>query len=88
MTLHDPKPSPCGQDDREAIIPLPDGFKFPTPLAFAYDPVEDIMVIEGVRYSGSFFRELGNNGIAVGEAFTIQRREQGLVTIARFEAGR
>ena len=40
-----------------------------------YDEKTDSIVIEGVRYSGTFFRSLACDGLPVGAEFSIIERE-------------
>lgn len=40
-----------------------------------YDPLADTIVIEGAKYSGDMFRELGVNGMETGTLFRIDRRD-------------
>lgn len=42
-------------------------------LAFSYDQDNDIMTIEGIKYSGDLFRAWGENGIDSGQLFKILR---------------
>ena len=57
-------------------------------LAYEYDETLDILTIEGIRYSGEFFRTLGKDGAPLGTVVEIsQRREGGIVELTRvFEA--
>jgi len=49
-----------------------------------YDPERDELEIEGTRYSGAFFRQLGCNfPEMVGQTFQIDKKEDGLVTVTR-----
>jgi len=41
-----------------------------------YDPLTDVIVIEGTKYSGDLFRELGINGMQTGTLFRIDRRDE------------
>lgn len=43
------------------------------PLDFSYDESRDQMTIEGVRYSGALFRDLGA-GLPIGRWFRIVHR--------------
>jgi hypothetical protein len=49
-------------------------------LSFAYDARADTLTIEGVRYAGLVFRDLGYL-FAPGRWFQIVTREDGLLTI-------
>lgn len=44
-----------------------------------YDPNTDSIVIEGIRYSGDLFRDLGIHGVAAGSLLRVLRRKDGLV---------
>lgn len=46
-----------------------------------YDPEADILTIEGCRYSGRLFRELGEEGMKTDTLFRLLRREDGVITI-------
>jgi len=49
-----------------------------------YNPEMDTIEIEGTRYSGALFRELGCSfPTLVGQTIKIIRKENGLVTIER-----
>ena len=51
-----------------------------------YDSVKDVIEIEGTRYSGVFFRELGCNFPSlVGQVFRIEKKENGLITVTRLK---
>ena len=51
-----------------------------------YDPYLDVIEIEGTRYHGSLFRELGCGFPAmVGQTIRIDKKENGLVTVTRLE---
>jgi hypothetical protein len=55
-------------------------------LEVEYDPVNDTIMIEGTRYSGDLFRELGCNFPSmVGDIIRIDEKEDGLVTITKME---
>lgn len=43
-------------------------------LSFSYDAPNDLLIIEGVKYSGELFRSLGIHGMAVGRTFRIKER--------------
>lgn len=53
------------------------------PLRFDYNLVEDVMVIEGIRYSGDLFREFSENGMPTNTLFKIEKREKDGVLIVR-----
>lgn len=55
------------------------------PLQFSYDVEQDILTIEGCKYSGVLFRALGLNGIETGKLFEIVDREDGVITLKRHE---
>jgi hypothetical protein len=49
------------------------------PLAFSYDPLTDVLIINGIRYAGHLFR-----GLAIappGNWVRIVKRANGLVTL-------
>ncbi len=52
-------------------------------LSIAYDARNDIVTIEGVKYSGVLFREFSASGLPVGVPFEITKRVDGVVTIRR-----
>lgn len=47
-----------------------------------YDPYNDVIEIEGTRFAGAFFRELGF-WMPEGQLFRFERRVDGVVTITR-----
>lgn len=49
------------------------------PLKFHYDERTDTMEIEGQKYSGHFFRELGEEGLPLGSLFRIVSRDYGVI---------
>lgn len=51
------------------------------PLRFEYDEATDIITIEGARYAGRLFRELGEEGMKPGSLFRLLRRDDGVITI-------
>lgn len=53
------------------------------PLSFQYDAHLDILTVEGIRYSGSLFRGLGIG--AIGTAFRLTERRDGVVTLQTLE---
>lgn len=47
-----------------------------------YDPYNDLVTIEGIRYSGQLLRDgLGVNGLYAGRCLRIVKREGGLITM-------
>lgn len=44
-------------------------------LSIDYDEERDTVTIEGVKYSGDFFRALSLRGMPAGSLFTIERHE-------------
>lgn len=54
-------------------------------LDVAYDTDHDVLTIEGINYSGEFFRQLGVHGLAVGRTVRILSRDDGLVTLQTVE---
>jgi len=51
-----------------------------------YDPITDVIEIEGTKYSGHFFRELGCNFPSmVGQVLRIDKKENGLVHVTRLK---
>lgn len=66
---------------KEAPRELPDMFASKGALEIAYDQAADIVVIDGIRYSGGFFRAFAY-GIQEGQLFEFVRREpDGTVTL-------
>ncbi|HZS02227.1 MAG TPA: hypothetical protein VFE37_26155 [Chloroflexota bacterium] len=53
------------------------------PLRIEYDAEYDRVKIEGVVYSGRYFRELGVHGMETGTWFRIVREADGSITIVR-----
>lgn len=49
-------------------------------LALRYDDERDILRVEGVKYAGAIFRELGGM-LPEGELFRIERRENGVLML-------
>jgi hypothetical protein len=49
-------------------------------LSFSYDAEMDEMTIEGMRFSGGFFRAFSKD-LNVGEPFEIIKREDGVITV-------
>ena len=55
-------------------------------LDFVYDEFTDVLTIEGVPYSGEFFRSLGKDGLELNKSFrVVERREDGVIAIQTFE---
>jgi len=51
-----------------------------------YDPIMDVIEIEGTRYSGWFFRKLGCNFPSmVGQVLKIDKKESGIITVTRLK---
>lgn len=48
-------------------------------LNFEYDEMTDVIIIEGVKYSGQLFRELGI--LPTGFAFEILERHDGIIVL-------
>jgi hypothetical protein len=54
-------------------------------LSFSYDAKEDLMVIEGIKYTGYVFRNLGNDCLLpTGVLFSLVKRENGTIIIRRY----
>lgn len=51
-------------------------------LQFAYDPGRDVLIIEGIRYHGDFFRGLSFQ-LAVNTPFQIVERKDGVLSVQR-----
>lgn len=52
-------------------------------LDVSYDPWQDVLTVEGVRYSGTLFREFASL-LPIGQPFKIdERREDGLLVVTR-----
>ncbi len=62
-------------------INMPD----PERLRLQYDDNADELTIEGTRFAGEFFRQLGDGplGVGIGETFRVVKREDGVVTLQR-----
>lgn len=55
-----------------------------------FDPWTDSIQINGTRYAGTLFRELGCFNDTVGQVLRIDKKKDGLVTVTRlpeFEQG-
>lgn len=55
----------------------------PPRLDISYDTRTDILMIDGVRYSGSLFRNLGFG--PTGKPLLVTRKEDGVVTLFTFD---
>ncbi len=56
------------------------------PLEFEYHSSSDVLTIEGVRYTGDFFRSLSEGGLPIGTVFTIESRdEDGAIILRRLQ---
>jgi len=54
-------------------------------LVFCYDAARDCMVIEGIRYSGDLFRQLGGI-LPLGTPFQIEARlDSGALVVTRLD---
>ncbi len=51
-------------------------------LEIEYDQEGDILTVEGIKYSGSIFRNMGS-AFAIGETFMFLNRENGVVTVTK-----
>ena len=52
-------------------------------LHYHYRRDTDVMTLEGVRYSGDFFRTIGKHGSDVGQVLQITERRDGVVELRR-----
>ncbi len=52
-------------------------------LQFEYDEEKDVMTIEGMKYSGDFFRIFLSEGLDIGESFVLAKQEDGIITFER-----
>ena len=52
-----------------------------SPLRYEYDEATDVMIIEGVRYSGALLRGWGRDGFPVGMCIRIKSRDDGVLTV-------
>ena len=52
-------------------------------LDYSYNKKKDVLTVEGVQYSGDFFRAMSKAGIALNEPFKIVRRDDDTITIER-----
>lgn len=51
-----------------------------------YDSFTDSIKIEGTRYAGNLFRELGCNFPAmIGQILKVEKKEDGMVTVTRLD---
>ena len=53
-------------------------------LNFSYDPVNDILTVEGIKYSGEMFRMLGFQ-LMVGGHFSLDERYDGILTVTTIQ---
>lgn len=51
------------------------------PLTFSYDAKADILMVNGVRFSGNFLRAFAEEGLPLYQLFRIISREDGVVSI-------
>ncbi len=58
----------------------------PAPLAYHYDEGLDVMTVEGIKYSGHFFRVLALTGPSDQAFRIVGRDEDGVLTIKKVEA--
>ncbi len=52
------------------------------PLRFSYDPMTDVLEVEGIKYHGGLFRALAV--LPPGEIFMIQGRSDGALLLHNF----
>lgn len=53
-------------------------------LQMIYDAQNDVVTIQGVKYSGDFFRDLGVGGVAVGTILRVaSRRDDGTIELVK-----
>jgi len=52
-------------------------------LSFSYTPETDVIMIEGIKYSGVLFRMFSSSTFAPGTKLEIVKRENDLVTVRR-----
>jgi hypothetical protein len=60
--------------------------KFPHQLAYSYNPDEDVMTIEGLRFGGQFFRDFARD-IPLNAPLKIVSRDDGHIVIDLIEPG-
>lgn len=65
--------------DREPVV-LPS-------LSFSYDPYSDVATIEGVRYAGDMFRDLGWR-LPVGKRLRLVGRKDGTIILRTYASVR
>jgi hypothetical protein len=53
------------------------------PLQYTYDMTNDILTIEGLEFTGEFFRELAGTLAPAGTLFQVVKRENGVKAIER-----
>lgn len=75
----DGKPILCNADgSRSVFCDLNDD----NPLVFSYDEAADVLTVEGIKYAGDVFRQMGGM-LEVGALFTLTARENGVLAIVR-----
>lgn len=57
-------------------------------LDFSYDPDTDVLTVEGIQFSGIFFRRLagtdpGPQLLSEGDSFQIVKRQDGALTVQK-----
>lgn len=60
-------------------------FSSEEPLTFNYDPARDILMVDGMQYSGAFFRALNKGGIPLNTPFKVIERSETVITIERLK---
>lgn len=50
-----------------------------------YDAIANVYTINGIRYHGSMFCELGIDGMPIGSTFMLIERKDGVVTIVKMD---
>lgn len=56
-----------------------------SPLKFSYDEQADVLMIEGMRYSGQLFRAFAEGGLELGSVFQVESRDGGVLCIKRLD---
>lgn len=51
------------------------------PLSFSYDAPTDILTVEGLEFSGQFFRALAERGVPIGSVVRIEDRLDGVLWV-------
>lgn len=54
----------------------------PVPISHIYNVFEDVLTIEGIRYSGDLFRNFASE-LPTGAPFRIVKRENGQIVLER-----